>query len=203
MMNGTISSGMIPTWWNRGSRCPLSFWIVYELQTLFSKSLEGSTPFSCCSMSSIFPCIHHGIEATGSIYLYRPETNLSISTHGCFAIVKQKRQIVGWKIIGKLIQLVILMVEVIFLKLCLFDVDWFQLLVCCGVRLLQTAHYDKFRYVGHSGTYTMWLFGCYVGKKRETSPSPLRSEEFPDEWKYSFSVILFSIKKKNLSVNDA
>lgn len=62
-------------------------------------------------MSSVFPCIHHGIEVTGSVYLYRPETNLSISTHGCFTIVKKKRQIVGWRIIGRLMQLAFLMVS--------------------------------------------------------------------------------------------
>lgn len=62
-------------------------------------------------MSTIFPCVHHGIEATGSLYLYRPETNLSISVHGCFTIVKKKRQVVGWKVIGKLMQLLVLMVR--------------------------------------------------------------------------------------------
>lgn len=62
-------------------------------------------------MKSLFPCIHHSIETTGKAYLYTPEFNLSISTRGCYNILREQKQTVGWGIIGNL--MIFFLLEVI------------------------------------------------------------------------------------------
>ncbi|KAJ8945088.1 hypothetical protein NQ318_005268 [Aromia moschata] len=116
---------------------------------------QGNTPFSCCSISSIFPCIHHNIENTGKVYLYTPEVNLSISTHGCYSRLLEKKKEVGWGIIGNLLLYITLQ----------------GVLVIC-LRFLQTAHYETSKFEGHSRLYTIWLFGCYAGKKKQEEAPP-------------------------------
>nr|XP_023017754.1 photoreceptor outer segment membrane glycoprotein 2-like [Leptinotarsa decemlineata] len=116
---------------------------------------QGNTPFSCCSISSIFPCIHHNIETTGKAYLYTPEQNLSISTKGCYDGLRKKTKEVGWGIVGNLVLFIILQVA----------------LVIC-LRFLQTAHYAKNRFEGHSRLYTVWLFGCASAGKNLTVVPP-------------------------------
>lgn len=69
------------------------------LKVAFSSDSDGNTPFSCCSMKSLSPCIHHNIEATGKAYLYTPEYNLSISTRGCYEMIREKKQEIGWGIV--------------------------------------------------------------------------------------------------------
>lgn len=124
---------------------------------------EGNTPFSCCSMASIFPCIHHNIERTGKVYLYTPEQNLSISTRGCYGRLREKKQEIGWEIIGNLFLYIVLQIAMI---------------IC--LRLLQTGHFVDSKFSGHSKLYTVWLIGCYTGKK-ESSTIPTIHEETEDE----------------------
>ncbi|KAJ8984381.1 hypothetical protein NQ317_003529 [Molorchus minor] len=121
-----------------------------------SDNSQGNAPFSCCSISAVFPCIHHNIENSQRVYLYTPELNLSISTHGCYSRLREKKQQVGWIIIGNL-----------FLYLL------FQGLLLIFVRFLQTAHCESSKFEGHSRLYTMWLIGCYGGKKKSEEPPDL------------------------------
>lgn len=115
-----------------------------------SDNSQGNTPFSCCSMTSIFPCIHHNIESTGKVYLYTPEQNLSISTDGCYNKLRKKKQKVGWQIVGNLF---------------LMQVLQLALLIC--LRFLQTGHYVDSKFSGHSKLYTIWLIGMYAGKIKD------------------------------------
>ncbi|CAG9859532.1 unnamed protein product [Phyllotreta striolata] len=129
---------------------------------------NGNTPFSCCSMSSLSPCVHHNIENTGKGYLYTPEQNLSISTTGCHEKILTKTRQVGWKIIGNLLIFIVL-----------------QGVVLVGMRLLQTAHYaSKFAFGGHNRVYTAWIFGRGVMKNSiapDDGPPPV--PPVPDELK--------------------
>lgn len=126
---------------------------------------QGNTPFSCCSLTSIFPCIHHNIENTGKVYLYTPEQNLSISTDGCYQKIRKKKQSVGWQIVGNLF---------------LMQLSQLALLIC--LRFLQTGHYVDSKFSGHSKTYTIWLIGIYSGKKKEAKVSEgLEVEKNEDE----------------------
>ncbi|XP_023309977.1 peripherin-2-like [Anoplophora glabripennis] len=118
-----------------------------------SDNSQGHTPFSCCAMSSIFPCIHHNIENTGKTYLYTPELNLSVSTHGCYERIRHEKQEVGWGIVGNLF---------------LYIISQGATVIC--LRFLQTAHYENCRFEGHKRFYTVWLIGCYAGRKATEPP---------------------------------
>lgn len=125
----------------------------YDEKLSKAKSIDnsqGNTPFSCCSTTSMFPCIHHNIENTGRVYLYTPEQNLSISTEGCYHKIRERKQKIGWQIVGKLF--LMLLVQVI-------------ILICA--RFLQTGHYVHSKFSGHSKFYTIWLIGIYAGKKSD------------------------------------
>lgn len=113
-------------------------------------STQGNTPFSCCLVISMFPCIHHNIENTGRVYLYTPEQNLSISTEGCYQKIRERKQKIGWQIVGNLF---------------LMQLSQIAVLIC--VRFLQTGHYVDSKFSGHSKLYTVWLIGMYTGKKKE------------------------------------
>jgi hypothetical protein len=69
---------------------------------ILSALADGNTPFSCCSMKSLSPCVHHNIEITGKAYLYTPEFNLSVSTRGCYEMIRDKKKTIGWGIVGNL-----------------------------------------------------------------------------------------------------
>lgn len=45
--------------------------------------------------------------------------------------------------------------------------------IVCGVRFLQTGHYEKSRYSGDERAYTIWLLGCYAGRKKEKWAPPV------------------------------
>lgn len=64
---------------------------------------------------------------------------------------------------------------------CLDNRETFQMFVAVGLRFLQTAHCDKQRFLGHRHLYTIWLFGCYLGKKKGALPLPAPSSEAEDE----------------------
>ncbi|CAG9823665.1 unnamed protein product [Phaedon cochleariae] len=119
-------------------------------------SAQGNAPFSCCSITSLFPCIHHNIESTGKAYLYTPEQNLSISTSGCYDKLKKRTEEVGWGIVGNLMLYILLQCG---------------LIVC--LRFLQTAHFAKFMFDGHSRLYTVWLFGCGSVVKNVQTETPM------------------------------
>ncbi|CAH1973336.1 unnamed protein product [Acanthoscelides obtectus] len=110
---------------------------------------EGNTPFSCCSLASSFPCIHHDIEKTGKVYLYTPEQNLSISTVGCFNKLREQEKAVGWNIVGNLF---------------LYTMLQLGLIIC--LRFLQTGHSINWKFVGHGEEYVIWLVGRYARKKK-------------------------------------
>ncbi|XP_060531595.1 rod outer segment membrane protein 1-like [Cylas formicarius] len=118
-----------------------------------TKKVPGNTPFSCCSMSSKFPCIHHNIEDTGTSYLYTPEYNLSISIKGCFEILRDKKRSVGLGIVGSLMLIILL-----------------QIILLIPVRLLQTGHAENSKFEGKSNEYTVWLIGCYTGRNESNGP---------------------------------
>ncbi|KAJ8913475.1 hypothetical protein NQ315_013855 [Exocentrus adspersus] len=120
-----------------------------------SDNSQGHTPFSCCAISSIFPCIHHNIENTGKAYLYTPELNLSISTDGCYSRIRYQKQEVGWGIVG---------------NLCLYIMSQAALVI--SLRFVQTGHYENSRFDGHKQLYTVWLIGCYAGRKPENPETP-------------------------------
>lgn len=124
----------------------------------------GNTPFSCCSINSIFPCIHHNIENTGKNYLYTPEQNLSISTDGCYHKIRKRKKKVGWKIVKNL-----------------FLMQFLQLLLLICLRFLQTGHYVDSKFFGHGKLYTMWLIGMYTGKKKEDEPQEKIEDEKTEE----------------------
>ncbi|XP_049820583.1 peripherin-2 isoform X2 [Aethina tumida] len=124
----------------------------------FEDSSNGNTPFSCCSMNSLFPCIHHDIENTGTTYLYVPERNLSISTTGCYDSLLKTKVKYGWQIIGNLFLLMFL-----------------ELLAIILLRFIQTAHFSSnFNFTKEKILYTMWLIGRYRGKIMvpENAPEP-------------------------------
>nr|XP_015834780.1 PREDICTED: rod outer segment membrane protein 1-like isoform X2 [Tribolium castaneum] len=130
-------------------------WQDQTLEKETGSAADGNTPFSCCSMKSLSPCIHHNIEVTGKAYLYTPEFNLSISTRGCYEMIREKKQTVGWIIVGNLILYIIL--EVVTLIL---------------FRLIQTAHFESRRFQGRARSYTVWLFGSYTGRVKNNKPPP-------------------------------
>ncbi|XP_063927863.1 rod outer segment membrane protein 1-like [Zophobas morio] len=131
-------------------------WMDPSLEQGAGPAADGNTPFSCCSMKSLSPCIHHNIEVTGKAYLYTPEFNLSISTRGCYEMIRKKKQEMGWLIVGNLF---------LFIFLESVSVALF--------RFLQTAHFAKGRFMGHRHSYTIWLFGCYSGVlKKEATVAP-------------------------------
>ncbi|KAG5876667.1 hypothetical protein JTB14_027144 [Gonioctena quinquepunctata] len=127
---------------------------------------HGNTPFSCCSISSIFPCIHHNIEKTGKAYLYTPEQNLSISTKGCYDGLRKKTKEVGWSVVGNLVLFVFLQMA---------------LMIC--LRFLQTAHSARNQFEGHSRLYTVWLFGCgsVVTETEVVLPVPPKPPPVPQD----------------------
>lgn len=73
--------------------------------------LKGETPFSCCSIRSTYPCIHHGIEVTSDAYLYRKAANLSVSTTGCHTVILGAKISTGWTLVWKTVLLLLLQVE--------------------------------------------------------------------------------------------
>ncbi|XP_045479682.1 rod outer segment membrane protein 1-like [Harmonia axyridis] len=139
-------------------------WYDSALIAKGSKESKSQTPFSCCSMKSLSPCIHYDIEETGSVYTYTPEYNLSISTVGCFDMLKKRKQNVGWGIIGKLL-------------LGLF----LQALTTILVRFIQTGHFEKFKFEGRSRTYIIWLFGLYTGRNLKKVKEPPEPPPLPPE----------------------
>ncbi|KAF2901323.1 hypothetical protein ILUMI_04866 [Ignelater luminosus] len=112
-------------------------------------------PFSCCSMKSIYPCIHHNIESSGLPYKYTKEQNFSLSTAGCFKVVVQLKKQIGLAVIGRLAALV-----------------FTQLLMTTTVRLLQTAHSLTNVLFCPNAIYTSWLFG-YYRKRKPGEPPPV------------------------------
>lgn len=76
--------------------------MIKKKLTSSTKLFGGEVPFSCCSMHSLNPCIHHGIENTKSVYFYNPDTNISISTHGCHEILVKRKMSTSWSIFGLL-----------------------------------------------------------------------------------------------------
>lgn len=131
-----------------------------EKLTKIKDTSQGNTPFSCCSITSIFPCIHHNIENTGRAYLYTPEQNLSISMEGCYHKIREKKKTVGWGIAGNL-----------------FLMQVFQVTIIIFVRLIQTGHFVDSKFFGHKKSYTIWLFGMYVGAKRGENDKPEAKDE--------------------------
>ncbi|XP_072377426.1 uncharacterized protein [Diabrotica undecimpunctata] len=134
-----------------------------KVTTLRSSQLDldltkGNTPFSCCSITSMFPCIHHNIEITGKAYLYTPEQNLSISTEGCHTKLRQKTIQVGWSVIGNLTLFILI-----------------QIALAIVMRLLQTAHFAASKFDGHSRLYTVWLIGrgTIISNTGEKMPPPV------------------------------
>lgn len=77
-----------------------------------TKLFGGEVPFSCCSMRTVNPCIHHGIENTKSIYIYNVETNLSISSRGCHEIIVKRKMNASWLIFGYLFISMIIQVRI-------------------------------------------------------------------------------------------
>ncbi|XP_044254049.1 rod outer segment membrane protein 1-like isoform X2 [Tribolium madens] len=132
-------------------------WQDQTLEKETGSAADGNAPFSCCSMKSLSPCVHHKIEVTGKAYLYTPEFNLSISTRGCYEMIREKKQKVGWIIVGNLCLYIIL--EIVTLIL---------------FRFIQTAHFENRRFYGSARSYTIWLFGSYSGKVKDnkTPPTP-------------------------------
>nr|CAI5850126.1 unnamed protein product [Callosobruchus analis] len=110
---------------------------------------DGNTPFSCCLMTSTFPCIHHNIEQTGKVYLYTPEQNLSISTVGCFSKLRDQEKAVGWNVVGNLF---------------LYTMLQLGLIVC--LRFLQSGHSVLWAFVGSREKYVIWLIGRYARNKK-------------------------------------
>lgn len=129
-----------------------------------AEKTHSNTPFSCCSITSLFPCIHHNIENTGKAYLYTPEQNLSISTTGCHEKILKKTREVGWRIIGNLFLLIFL-----------------QVVLVVGLRFLQTAHFERFMFEAHDRLYTAWIFGCAVKKPSKESNLPPPVPPVPEE----------------------
>ncbi|KAK9871042.1 hypothetical protein WA026_010000 [Henosepilachna vigintioctopunctata] len=143
-------------------------WYDESLNAKGTKESKSQTPFSCCSMTVLAPCIHYDIEETGTVYKYTPEYNLSISTVGCYETLKKRKQKVGWGITGKLLLILFL-----------------QILLTILIRLIQTGHFEKMKFEGRSRTYIIWLFGLYTGRNqrrsKETSEPPLLPPEPEDE----------------------
>lgn len=135
----------------------------YDEKLTKGKSIDnslGNTPFSCCSMKSMFPCIHHNIETTGKSYLYTPEQNLSISTDGCYHKIRKRKMKVGWRIVGNL-----------------FLMQFLQITLLICLRFLQTGHYVDSKFSGHSKLYTIWLFGIYTGKKQSDKVDDTKKDQ--------------------------
>lgn len=63
-------------------------------------------PFSCCSMKSVHPCIHHNIESSNLPYKYTKEQNFSLSTTGCFNVVVQLKKQIGLAVVGRMVMLI-------------------------------------------------------------------------------------------------
>lgn len=82
----------------------------YEKSLMRGNNSRNNVPFSCCLITSMYPCIHHNIEQTGNSYLYAPEYNLSVSTDGCFTKLFERKQTLGWLTVGNLLKYNILQV---------------------------------------------------------------------------------------------
>ncbi|GLV34786.1 hypothetical protein CBL_09267 [Carabus blaptoides fortunei] len=115
---------------------------------------RDDTPFSCCSMRTPYPCIHHDVMSVGSSFLYAPETNLSVSEHGCHTVLLRHTKNVAWKT-----------------AFALFCFSILQGALCVATRLLQTSHFEKYRFE-KDHWYTAWLFGYYKGKSSNRTSDP-------------------------------
>lgn len=132
-------------------------------------------------MKSLSPCIHHNIEVTGKAYLYTPEFNLSISTRGCYEMIREKKQQVGWGIVGNLCLFLSLEVLEYFINRILQN--FFQAITVILFRFIQTAHFEYSRFVGTVRPYTIWIFGSYSGKVKKESREPPTPPPVPRELK--------------------
>ncbi|KAK9700654.1 Tetraspanin family [Popillia japonica] len=127
--------------------------------------LKGETPFSCCSIQSVYPCIHHGVEVASDAYIYRKNSNISVSITGCHSVIIKAKRTAGWSLVLRTLLLLIL-----------------QLAVLCGLRLIQTGHSERKGFDREDKVYTCWIIGFYAGRSRfKPPPPPLKSPETDDE----------------------
>ncbi|XP_026682502.1 uncharacterized protein LOC103513525 [Diaphorina citri] len=53
------------------------------------KNLQDDVPFSCCSDSLAFPCIHFGVESTHPLFNYKPGQDLTLWKDGCGQVLTE------------------------------------------------------------------------------------------------------------------
>ncbi|XP_045776868.1 photoreceptor outer segment membrane glycoprotein 2-like isoform X1 [Maniola jurtina] len=74
------------------------------------KFVADDVPYSCCSMTAMWPCIHHGITQVGKIYKYDPSQQLTIWEDGCEEKLIGEMMSVSWRFNSVMALIIIAMI---------------------------------------------------------------------------------------------
>ncbi|XP_045502567.1 peripherin-2-like [Colias croceus] len=74
------------------------------------KFVADNVPYSCCSMETMWPCIHHGVTQNGTIYKYDPMTQLTIWEAGCEEKLISEMMSVSWRFNAVMALIIIAMI---------------------------------------------------------------------------------------------
>ncbi|KAF5284600.1 hypothetical protein FQR65_LT02426 [Abscondita terminalis] len=122
----------------------------YDSNLMKHRFNNKSTPFSCCSMTSMSTCVHYGVESTSPVYRYTRDLNFSISPFGCTTALTDKKKSVGWDIFGRITVL-----------------SFLEFTIAIVLRLYQSAHSIEYRFKDVNRKYIAWIFGSRVPEDTE------------------------------------
>ncbi|KAG6455479.1 hypothetical protein O3G_MSEX009222 [Manduca sexta] len=74
------------------------------------KFVADNVPYSCCSLDSLYPCIHHGVTQPGTIYKYDPNKQLTIWEAGCEEKLINEMMSVSWRFNAVMALIIIAMI---------------------------------------------------------------------------------------------
>ncbi|GJQ87618.1 hypothetical protein Trydic_g17446 [Trypoxylus dichotomus] len=158
--NGCCGSNNYTDWYN------IKWYDANLINTEAFPQLKGETPFSCCSIQSAYPCIHHGVEVASDAYLYRKNSNISVSISGCHSVIIKAKRMTGWSLTMRTLFLLLL-----------------QIVILCGLRVIQTGYSEKKCFDKEDKIYTCWIIGCYAGRTKMKLPPPPPDPLVTDEEK--------------------